>query len=346
MNANALGLLRFVLAMLVVWVHYEQLTTSLIGWDVTEWGLSHLAVNCFFVLSGFLMPHSFEHAKGVASFYKKRFLRIYLAYFVVVTVAAVALFAISKCNLGQYFNSEWLRYYSLNLLTLNFLKPDLSCLFQDHAITVVNGSLWSIKVEMMFYVVVPFIYSLHQNAGEKKWWLWAIFIFLALVANIGFSVMALHADSPVWDSMLNQLPAKLCFFLAGWCLFYVHKRQDKALVYLLALGFVFGILGHIYISHDYEVVQIPLCMGLVYLFFSVKINSRQTQEVFKFLGGVSYALYLMHFPLIQLFIALQKQQVIKEVFLPWIVVFFLLSIIVYILESKILDYCKRKFKMD
>lgn len=348
MDANALGFLRFVLAMLVVWVHYEQLTGTLVVFDVTDLGLSHLAVNCFFVLSGFLMPRSFGHAPSVFQFYQKRFLRIYVSYFIVVTVVAVAAIGVSSCGIVQYFSVEWLKYYSLNLLTLNFLKPDLSCLFQDHIFTAVNGSLWSIKVELMFYLCVPLIFWFLNRAAEKKIWYLLVFMALAMCINVGFSAVALYKDSAFWKSMLNQLPAKLCFFVAGWFLFELSKIRSSALTYGLAVGLVLGLLAFVFASHNYELVHLPICVSLVYMFFNIRVASHRSQVVLKLLGGVSYALYLIHYPLAQVLIALIKDHVLpSKLLLPCFVMSLLmLSIILYVIESKILEYCKRQFKMD
>ena len=87
---NNFSFLRLICALLVIITHSYELLGE--GKDVLFYysnhhiSLSLLAVNSFFVISGFLIFKSFERSLNLKEFIKKRSLRIYPAFFVSVIV--------------------------------------------------------------------------------------------------------------------------------------------------------------------------------------------------------------------------------------------------------------------
>lgn len=131
MRENSLDILRFTLALFVIWAHYVELilNTNLNCFNLS---VSYSAVNIFFIMSGYLMPSSFNSSPTIKSFYLKRFNRIYIGYALCILATVSIGYWVKNCE--QYFNFELIKYITANLLTLNFLQPSLTCLFQNNLV--------------------------------------------------------------------------------------------------------------------------------------------------------------------------------------------------------------------
>jgi peptidoglycan/LPS O-acetylase OafA/YrhL len=113
-----------------------------------------LAIKAFFC-GGFDFM-SFERSSSVSSYAIKRVRRIYPAYFTVVMLCAIGLICVSSRNPGGYFSLTWIKYVLANLSFLNFLQLTLPGVFDNNKLAVVNGALWTLKIEVMFYLAFPY----------------------------------------------------------------------------------------------------------------------------------------------------------------------------------------------
>ena len=220
-RSNHFDVLRLVAAAAVALLHLVELVrddrlTHALGWLPTQWGLP-----TFFVLSGYLVYMSWELRPGWSGYASRRLRRILPAYVTVVLVCAFAGAIFSTLSASDYFGSPaWLRYVLTNLAFLNFLQPSLPGLFQDNPFRggTVNGALWTIKVELMFYAVVPLIALAVRRWGASRA-LGAGYILSALWW-VGFTEAAARTGWPVWHEVARQMPGQLMYFLAGawaWC---------------------------------------------------------------------------------------------------------------------------------
>ncbi|MCM1321652.1 MAG: acyltransferase [Bacteroides sp.] len=127
--------------------------------------LRSAAVNVFFILSGFWVTQSFLKSESLREYAAKRARKIFPQYAAVVVLCAVLLAAFSALPAKEYFSDGGFRkYLAANLCTLNFLHPPLPGVFGGAA---VNGSLWTIKVELAFYVMLPLIVLAARRADTK-----------------------------------------------------------------------------------------------------------------------------------------------------------------------------------
>ncbi len=342
MNNNALGILRFVLAVLVTLVHVHNLSGDKAFVLLDQYGLANISVNIFFVLSGFLMPQSFEHSNGLVKFYAKRFFRIYVGYFMVVVAIPLVAYGVSNCDFQTYFSAELLRYYLFNLLTLNFIKPDLRCLFQDHALTAINGSLWSIKIELMFYLIVPILYYAYQykKKASAQLWLSVLLVLSGMVINYSIYYMYVKTGSSFWDAMQNQLPSKLYFFVSGWGLYYMIQYENKYIMLLIWSSFLVASAMYILRIPTYEFIQLPIACGLIALFYKMKCT--RGVSLLKTLGGCSYHIYLLHFPVLQILISLEKKGMELNVFWCLTLLVGAFAYILYRIEAQVLAKLNHK----
>lgn len=162
---NSFNFLRLVCCLIVLYEHCVVLS----GASFPCYDLRGIAVKVFFILSGFwVTPVIFEKRldKRISI---KRFKKILPQYWMVVIVCAVGLSAFSVLPLREYFcNSVFYKYLAANILTLNFIQPNLPGVFEDLPLNgSVNGSLWTIKIEIGFYILLLFIVFAVKSLRKK-----------------------------------------------------------------------------------------------------------------------------------------------------------------------------------
>src|SRR5690242_18309524 len=113
--------LRLLLALLVVLGHFQLLA----GVSHPTWPFDYAsaAVDCFFVVSGYLVSNSFDRDPNLQRFYIRRFFRIYPLYLAVVLAQTVILGWLQAP--GDAGGRSLLRYFLVNAVFANFLQYDV-----------------------------------------------------------------------------------------------------------------------------------------------------------------------------------------------------------------------------
>lgn len=103
-------------------------------------------VPVFFIISGYLISHSWAKNPNWKTYMKSRILRIYPALMISTFITSIILYSLN------YFNWSWF----INQLSIFWLysTPQVSVPFSGG---MPNQPLWSIPVEVKFYLIVPFI---------------------------------------------------------------------------------------------------------------------------------------------------------------------------------------------
>jgi peptidoglycan/LPS O-acetylase OafA/YrhL len=291
---NNFDLLRLVLAFSVCLAHLGEVTNIQAFYPLRLFFNSGLAVDCFFVVSGFLIFRSYHRSSGLFSYFNKRVRRIYPAYVTVVLLAAFLLPLLASPTTELLFSAEWFRYLFSNLAFLNFLQPALSGVFSGNPLQVINPPLWTIKIEVMFYLSVPLIFFLLQN--RKQW----LILCLLYGASIGYSFFFLHlhhsSGLDLYLRLEKQLPGQLAFFLGGGGIYLYFSFFRKHYWKLLLPSLLFlGIKGFTFAPALY-----PLTLAIAVISFALCFPYLGNWGKY---GDISYGVYVYHFPIIQLFTA-------------------------------------------
>jgi peptidoglycan/LPS O-acetylase OafA/YrhL len=289
---NNFDLLRLLFAGTVCLVHAYELS----GFRELAWIASFLstavAVKAFFVVSGFLIFMSYERSASLGSYAGKRIRRIYPAYFAVVMLCALGLALASARPLAEYFSFAWLKYVLANLVFLNFLQPTLPGVFEANPMPAVNGALWTLKIEVMFYVSVPVFAVLFRRVPRLPA---IVFVYCASVVYWALlTAAAERTGSGLYNELARQLPGQLSYFMSGALLYY-HLPffvRHKA-------SFLAAALATLAIDRFVPLPSVePFALAVVVVFFGL----------FPYLGNFgkhgdfSYGAYILHFPIIQLFV--------------------------------------------
>lgn len=280
-RANGFDGLRLVLALGIVVFHSFTITTnSVTGMPLAVQAVARLILPAFFAISGYLVAASLVRCGSVAEFLALRLLRILPALGVVVAISALVLGPLcSSFPLQDYFRDPLLPAYFCNVLAQpHFALPGV---FHDHPRAgVVNGSLWTIPLELMCYALLAAMALLLRGA--------AMTAALAVL-----TLLLLFPATPFLGLALAWMPAKelpLAFFF-GALLFRLGRYvPHHAAIGVLCLGIaaVLGFWNSVWLS-------LPLAYGAIWLALR-RIPAWLTR------ADYSYGLYLVAYPLEQVWI--------------------------------------------
>jgi len=274
-------LLRLLLALSVLFYHYHPIT----GYAGGVHGMSAtVAVQAFFVVSGWIVTASYEASSTMAAFYVRRMARLYPLYAAVILLQAA--FVIAWAAAPPETGRELLHYLAANLSFANFLKPTLLGFLEGARVPVINPSLWTLKIEVLFYLSVPLWVLLARRFGWR-----------ALIGLFVVSTLCYYAAEPFHAGWAKQLPAQLRFFVAGMAcrrLLSAGVPQGSVARALLGVAGVAGlVLAQTFDSSDAMATFQPV-------FVAVFVAAAASLlPVLRGLPDISYGVYLLHAPLIQ-----------------------------------------------
>ena len=151
-KGNCFDFMRYFFAVSLIIVHFCTLADVDQFWIIT----GPIRVKAFFIISGFLVFYSYIKREDLKDYIEKRIRRILPPYFLVVISCVLLGFFITSLSKQDYVTSkETYKYLISNFSFLNFIQPTLPGVFESNPMPAVNGSLWTMKVEVMFYVSVP-----------------------------------------------------------------------------------------------------------------------------------------------------------------------------------------------
>ena len=293
-RGNNFDLLRLVFASIVMLVHLHALSAEPALAFLSVALSSELAVEGFFVISGYLVVMSYERSTGLKDYWEKRIRRIYPAYAAVVLGCGLFGWLITASSTADYFSGAWLRYVAANLVFLNFLAPELPGVFADNPWHAVNGALWTIKLEVGFYIIVPLLV---WSARRSRPW---IVVGVVYVASVLYPVLlerVIHgAGKETYQILARQLPGQLAYFAIGaaaWWYRSVPRRQM-----LMAMAIALPLL--MFMPAMLQPVLRPLTLGIVVIGIAVALPRVGNAGRY---GDFSYGIYIMHFPVIQVLVS-------------------------------------------
>lgn len=285
---NGITFLRYIFAYILIIFHYNVLS----GHDVFWMLQGEYSVKAFFILTGFLTFYSYFKNPGAKEFAKRRFKRLVPSYAFVIVLSFLACSLISEYSFSEYFSSlQSYKYLISNLLFLNFLCPDLPGVFTNNLSPAVNGSLWTMKVDIMFYVTVPLLYYLFRKY-PKRWVLLAI-LAVTILYNEIFEYLYIHYGNALYLMLKRQIGGQYIYFLAGMCIYFYYQQVHRQIKWLLPISVIIFLVGSYY--HAWEYIT-AFCYAVIIMELSLnaKVLSR-----FSEVPNITYGLYLFHFPVIQ-----------------------------------------------
>lgn len=280
---NNFTIIRLIAAVLVIYGHSYPIVGSghpdLILQLLQSRFAGAVAVDIFFVISGFLICASWER-NSFGQFVTARALRIYPALIVctIISVFGIGFFLTTESN---YFSRPevwgYLKYNS-TLLTTKYYLPGL---FETHPDKAVNGSIWSLPFEVRLYAYLALLGAL-SLLKPGRYLLACVAIGLAYFFEL-FSLVHFSIDK----SWRNLAP----FFMAGaFC--WVYRKSIILSAPILALMIIGCIAFHKTDKFIYFYF-VTLTYATFYLVYIPQIKWSPKKDL-------SYGVYLYGWPVQQL----------------------------------------------
>ena len=279
-------LLRLLAASMVIYGHGPAISggrgwPDLIAW--LGWGTysGELAVDIFFVVSGYMIAGSYLRRGHLFDFLWARALRIYPGYLFCLLVSAVVLGAtLTTLPLADYLPShDTIRYVTKNIELGKGLAWNLPGVFVSNPLSgVVNGSIWTLPAEVRMYLWVAAA-GLLGVLARRRWCnlLIAVLFVCGMFAPKYLPLIPLDTFLPL-----------AAYFAAG-VLCYVNRESIRFGWWLVAaLGALACLLRH---SSLY-----PFAFGLALIAFVFAFAYATPWHGFNRFGDYSYGLYLWGFP--------------------------------------------------
>jgi peptidoglycan/LPS O-acetylase OafA/YrhL len=302
---NNFDLIRLLAALLVtlshVLYHLELKNTLLL--HVCE---IFPGVPIFFFISGFLISKSFENNSFIREYAHNRLLRLYPGLIVctfttILSVYLTGYFSNINLNFLQVFT--WI---AGQISFVQFYNPDF---MRGFGTGVLNGSLWSITVELQFYILIPVLYWVLNKAEKKrvsKNLVLAILLVFFMAINIIHNILLTHySDIFLFKLWRVSFSPWFYMFLVG----VVFQRNFVSLHRRLEGKFFFILIAYItvvYFMKNFFAWQIGnsinplLYLLLASLVFSLAYSLPSISDKYLRKNDISYGIYIYHIPVINL----------------------------------------------
>ena len=322
---NAFDMIRYYAALSVMLLHYTGYARIFSDQGTIVLTAIRSIVTFFpgvvvlFALSGFLITVSREQTHDAGLFFRKRVLRLFPELWVctLFNLLVLSLLAFDR------FDKSILIWLVTQILGI---ANTPSCL-KDFATGSVNGALWTIFVELQFYLLILFCYKFLKKLSLYGWYaLLAFSVFINLLAG--------HL-APILPSYMQKLlersffPYMIWFFIGVFCymkrtiLLPFLKKYCPLLFILYLILYQFDLLNHGYYCNILISILCPLItIGLAYLLPAFRINT-----------DLSYSMFLYHWNILNLIVYFDLFQK-----LPW-----LLCLTLFIVSTLILAWCSTTF---
>jgi peptidoglycan/LPS O-acetylase OafA/YrhL len=353
--------LRGVAGLMGIWYHVFEGFAFASNSAIETLNHGYLAVDFFFILSGFVIGYAYDDRWGksltMKDFFKRRLIRLHP-----MVIMGAVLGAITFCIQGSV---QWdgthvaISMIMLSLLCTIFFIPAMPGVGYEvrgnGEMFPLNGPCWS----LFFEYIGNILYALFiRRLSNKALTVFVVLLGVALAAFAVFNVSTYGNIGVGWTldgvNFLGGSLRMLFPFSLGMLMsrnFKPMKVKGAFWICAIALIALFSV--------PYLEGLEPLCMNGVYEAFCVIVafpiilwigasgttTDKQSTKICKFLGDISYPVYVIHYPLMYLFYAWLIENQLYTLGETWHVALcvFILSIILAYLCLKLYDEPIRKY---
>jgi peptidoglycan/LPS O-acetylase OafA/YrhL len=266
-------------------------------------------VPIFFFVSGFLISQSFDRNPSIPDFVRNRWLRIYPALIVCFAASVLSVLATG------YFGSvpvDWksmLAWVAAQLTFLQFYNPGF---MRHYGTGVLNGSVWTICVELQFYALTPVFQRLINargwgNVHRNARWLGLIVIFVIL--NQVYSRLGPTHDESLWFKLLGVtfIPWVYMFLVGAFAqsnfAFFRSGLVGRGFT-VIAVYLAIAVCAEYWLNWGFGNLINPLLfVALALVVFTAAFSRPTASDHVIRRNDISYGVYIYHMPVVNLLLA-------------------------------------------
>tara|TARA_R110000772_G_scaffold40132_13_gene93998 strand:- start:5249 stop:6325 length:1077 start_codon:yes stop_codon:yes gene_type:complete len=318
---NNFDLIRLLAATQVVIIHgVEHLGFRLPFHEITLKVMEAFpGVPIFFLVSGFLITSSYQRSPALRDFFKNRVLRIFPALWLCFGFSLLLVFFSGYAIGNDIAPQEFLFWAFTQLSFLQFYNPEF---LRGFGVGAMNGSLWTIPVEMQFYILTPIMMFIFTRKSK------IFFVILAISVALNFTHTRVIPDIeglPQYVKILGVsfLPWIYMFMLGALCNIYWDKISPflvgKFKIWMLSYGVIILISHFVDIGARNNVILLPWVLVIGGLVLSATFTKPALADSLLNRNDISYGVYIYHMPVFNYFI---ERQLFAESNWAWLAIIF------------------------
>ncbi|MBQ3212526.1 MAG: acyltransferase [Alistipes sp.] len=283
---------------------------------ITTLNHGHIAVDFFFILSGFVISYAYDDRWGKMSlggFFKRRLIRLH-PMLIMGAVVGVISFLLTGCQQwsGEVTPTSWVM---IALLLTIFMVPALPGLPYEvrgnGEMFPLNGPMWSLFFEYIGNILYALVIRrlstkllavLTAILGVLHAWIFVGDLSGYDSVGIGWTIDTIN----FWGGLVRMLFP----FTMGMLLARTFKPREVKGAFWICSAMLIAVFAVPYIAKSgtislnslYEVVCIAVIFPIiVWLGACGKGGDNYTGRINNFLGELSYPLYIVHYPIMYIF---------------------------------------------
>ncbi len=258
-------------------------------------------VQLFFILSSLTLFMSYLTRKNQEqntkkNFFIRRFFRIAPMYYVMIVVGLFYFGLGARYWLGDASGISFVNVFS-HFTFLSGLSP--------YYMNSILGVEWSVGVEMLFYLLIPFLATKIKSTNQ------ALQLFLGTIIvvvpiNYVLGKMTVIGNQNLWnDFLFLWLPNQLPVFVLGVILYFVIVKNDRKFnLYYLAPLIFFFLFG--FKNGRFWIYTVSMFFTFCILYVWKSNTKLVVNKLFIFFGKISYSVYLVHFIILDMMLKYMK----------------------------------------
>ncbi len=283
--------LRFIFAFMVLIGHAFIIGTRDTGAEphvFFHYTFSYMAVNLFFIASGFLVTKSMLYRGDLAEFSSARLLRIYPALFLHVLIVMFIMGPfVTSLPLKEFFTHPDFLSQPLKVLSFYKTEMELPSALEGNNETLASGTLWTLRYEVLAYIGTAIAFSL--GLMRKKWMLLAQFVGCAVawIAVVSFGMF----DS-VPATVQSLLRFGVCYTL-GAAIFAYRERIRFHILGVIAVTIAATL------TNGTALFEVTTAIMLAYFVFWAAYMKAPKLNRLQSVSDISYGIYIYHWAIMQ-----------------------------------------------
>ena len=309
--------LRGVAALIVVAFHLFETYSRGPMYQILNHG--YLAVDFFFVLSGFVIGYAYDDRWDKMSmwgFFKRRLIRLQPMVILGSIIGALVFYFGASQMFAQIIETPWwMVVISLVLACMMLPVPPGMDIRGWQEMNALNGASWSLTWEYLANILYATAIRRMSVPVLSVFVVISAYLTLDIVFNIDtFALLEgrsaeMHTLIGGWSLTPTQLYiglSRLCFpFFCGLLMFRLGKRISlrggfwwcSAIIVVILVIPCLGVPDSRWADGIYNAVAVIVLFPLLVITGAgSKITDRKTIAACKWLGAISYPLYITHFP--------------------------------------------------